>query len=845
MTKVKNSKVIRRLAYREFKANRKLNIVVILSIMLTCILFTALTTIGGSLVNGAQQETMRQVGGQSMLGIKKGYPEDWEVINGADGVYNANYTVLVGTCVNEGIKNISIEVRYAGSDYAAKDMFSYPEQGSMPTAEDEFAASDIALKEMGVEPGLGEKVNVRIETDGEISEHELTVCGIWHGDAINAAQQMWISPALGKKSFPLLHKGDDVKDLMCGFTSISFDLSNSFNIEGRGIALINDLFDGEDAERIVGDLGINWAYTGSHIDSGLLTAGVILILLITSAGYLIIYNIFNINISANIRSYGLLKTIGTTARQIRKMVRIQACIYSVIGIPSGLLIGVLLGKLLISSILTITVVVSTASYEVDAALLAYICVISAVFTFITVLFSCHKPCIMAGSVSPIEALRYNETDIDIKKKDKKTKRITPFTVARNNMSRSRKKTVVVVLSLTLSMVLFNTLYTALSGIDADKYISHSIVGDVVIRHTDMTDVWSEKTKGVTPEDIAAFEQIEGAEVHPVYHEDAKVRSGEAQLAKISELYERYKDVEELELELSVALERPYNASVYGIDEAVLDKLEPDEGTIDKEKFLSGKYAIVHTYIWETDNDPDTELYKTGDTITISTKEGVDHEYEVMAITEMPYPLSTKAYGIIETEVILPTEECNKLSEEPGAVSLMINASDDSGMVEEQCRELCDREGSPLVYSDKQSILEEYAGFLNMVKLVGGTLSGVLALIGILNFVNTVITSMISRKREFAMMNAVGMTGGQLKTMLRWEGMHYSILTAALSVVIGSALSYFALGSLAKELFFFSYSFTMLPMLICVPVLMVISAVIPTAAYSIACRDSIVERLREN
>ena len=50
MIKVKNRSVIRRLAFREMKSNRKMNIVVIVSIMLTCILFTVLTSIGGSLI---------------------------------------------------------------------------------------------------------------------------------------------------------------------------------------------------------------------------------------------------------------------------------------------------------------------------------------------------------------------------------------------------------------------------------------------------------------------------------------------------------------------------------------------------------------------------------------------------------------------------------------------------------------------------------------------------------------------------------------------------------------------------------------------------------------------------
>ena len=80
MTNVNNRNVIRRLAFRELKTNRKMCFLVTLSVVLTCILFTALTSIGGSLINGAQQETMRQVGGDRMAGLKCVLPEDYEKV---------------------------------------------------------------------------------------------------------------------------------------------------------------------------------------------------------------------------------------------------------------------------------------------------------------------------------------------------------------------------------------------------------------------------------------------------------------------------------------------------------------------------------------------------------------------------------------------------------------------------------------------------------------------------------------------------------------------------------------------------------------------------------------------
>ena len=120
MIKVKNRSVIRRLAFREMKSNRKMNIVVIVSIMLTCILFTALTSIGGSLINGMQQETMRQVGGDRMAGLKCVLPEDYEKVREDGVVRDVVYRIVVGWAKNDKLKNVSAEVDCAGDENASR-----------------------------------------------------------------------------------------------------------------------------------------------------------------------------------------------------------------------------------------------------------------------------------------------------------------------------------------------------------------------------------------------------------------------------------------------------------------------------------------------------------------------------------------------------------------------------------------------------------------------------------------------------------------------------------------------------------------------------------------------------
>lgn len=851
MTKVSNKKVISRLAFRELRSNSRMNIVVILSIVLTCVLFTALTSISGSLINGSQQETMRQVGGDRMAGLKCVLPEDYEKVCGDSATCDVVYRVIVGNAVNDAFKNFAVEINYAGDEDAAKAAFCNPTTGKLPENYDEIAVSTLVLDALGLPHELGTVVPVTLDVDGEISEHEFKLCGYWQGEKVAMAQECWVSKVFADKFAPTPTERFNSQEYpsYAGYWQVDFNYANSWNIEGKTDALISRLYgNSENAP----DVGINWAYTTSNVDSGMVVGGIVMILVIFAAGYLIIYNIFYINISANIRSYGLLKTIGTTAQQIRRMVRVQAAVYCVIGIPFGLIIGILSGKILFKAIMVIMNIYSAASYAISVKLLVMICLVSAVFTFLTVMISCGKPCKIAGSVSPIEALRYNETNIHAKKRDKKTRTISPLSVARNNMLRSRKKTFIVVLSLTLSMVLVNTLFTVLGGIDMDKYVSTQIVGDFIIMPDKVSALnYDDQHALITPEQLEYLNTIDGVrQVSPIYFRRGKLAFHEEPLERLNTLCDKYADTDKYGSLANAKENNSIPTDIYGVTDDVLNVLEPADGKIDLTKWQSGKYAIVNTYYLGAEDEKGEPLYSVGDTLTLSSMKDMDEDttkdFEVMALCEMPYAISTQSYYLFGGQVIIPESAYFEMTDNRNAMSVMMNAEENCfDDVDKQIRYMTDRSDSQVIAKSKQTYLEEFSDLIKMIKLVGGTLSGILALIGILNFVNAVVTGIISRKRELAMMNAVGMTGSQLKKMLMWEGVHYAALTAVCSVIIGFLLDNVVVKSITGDLFFFTYHFTFMPILICVPILLLLSAVIPSVAYQTICRDSVVNRLREN
>ena len=138
---------------------------------------------------------------------------------------------------------------------------------------------------------------------------------------------------------------------------------------------------------------------------------------------------------------------------------------------------------------------------------------------------------------------------------------------------------------------------------------------------------------------------------------------------------------------------------------------------------------------------------------------------------------------------------------------------------------------------------EFEGLRSMFLTMGGTLSGVIGLVGVLNFINAVLTGILARKRELAMLQSVGMTGKQLSTMLVYEGLYYTMLSTALSLGLSAALGPLV-GSLCSAFWFFTYRFTVLPVLAVIPLFLILGALIPLLAYRSVKRRTIVERLRE-
>lgn len=847
MRRVANRKTVRFLALRMVRANKKKNLAVIFAVILTTVLFTTLFSVYMSMSESVRNATMRQSGARDMAELKYGREEDYEKLKADHAVKDISYRILVGVLSDQRLKDQGVEVYYA-TDENADVLFSYPTSGAMPQKQNEIVLSTLTMEKLGVEAAVGQPVRLTLLIGRELVEADFILSGFYEGNSVAMAQMAYVSRDFQEQYAPepeVSYQDSDKNDLT-GYWSIGFDFRSSFNIEGQVKKLL--LRNGYDLQNC--EYGVNWAYENAYVDPIALLGVGALAFIILLAGYLIIYNIFYISVVSDIHSMGLLKTIGASGRQLKKMVMIQARILCLAGIPAGLLAGTAVARVLFPVILKETTV-GMQNMEFSVHPLIYI--FAALFSMLTVWVGCKKPGKIAGRVSPVEGVRY-EPQTSVKKKKKHTKKVSVLQLAMQNFGRERKKAAVVVLSLTLSLFLVNSVCILVTGMDPDKYVSASIIGDINVSHVSRKNLFSRfNENSVVSEDaLDFFHKIDGvadtAEVYCDLPHYASVRMGASQKELLAGLAENDVEDENDREFLKDALEAEYACEYYfyGIDDKALDYMEVQEGGIDREKWRTGNYAICYSWQYivpSGDDDRSFPLFHAGDEISVKLYNGKQCTYEVMAVAELPPALSAQRYSSVGGQVIVPSSRFLEVSETKGALVSVLDAEPGKlEAVEDVVASYVNR-SDELAYDSKKTYLKEFDDMLNEHRIVGFGLAFFLAVIGIMNFANAVVTGISSRARELAIMQAVGLTGRQMRGMLVCEGMFYGVVTAAVTAGLYACFGKWVIHLYASDMWYFEYHFTVMPILVCLPFILLISAAVPLAACSKMEERGLTERMR--
>ena len=149
----------------------------------------------------------------------------------------------------------------------------------------------------------------------------------------------------------------------------------------------------------------------------------------------------------------------------------------------------------------------------------------------------------------------------------------------------------------------------------------------------------------------------------------------------------------------------------------------------------------------------------------------------------------------------------------------------------------------LDYESKATYAGEFESMRSMFLLLGGALSFIVGLVGVLNFFNAILTGIIARQRELAVLQAVGMTGRQLRAMLIWEGLLYALGAAGLALILTLTLGPIAFQAVERLFWFFTYHLNLTPFLFIIPLFALLGAGIPVITGHEMAKRTVVERLR--
>ena len=849
MLKVNSKKAIRLLSDRSFKANVSRNIIAVTAIALTAILFTALFTVGSGMVENIQRQTMRQAGGDGMLVLKYITDEQYNAVKDHPLIDRISYNRIIHDSVeSDALLKRHAEIYYM-NDVGMELGFCVPTHGHKPESENEIIMDTKAMKMLGLPEEVGAPVTFKLKIHGgEIVEREFVLSGWWEADpTFDMASIMVVSKAYIDAHIDELYNSYYDNYEMTGIINSYIMCKNSFGLESKLERIITEsgYSTDENAPNYIGT-NVNWAYMSSNFKLDFETvAGVITALaLIIFTGYLIIYNIFQISVIKDIRFYGLLKTIGTTGRQLKKIIRRQALVLSLIGIPIGLIAGYFIGTAIVPMIMNQS---SYAGAEFTTSANPVIFIGSTIFALITVAISTAKPGRIAASVSPVEAVRYTD-NTNVRKKNRKSRGGAKISgMAAANLGRNKKRTTLVVISMALSLVIFNTIYTLSIGFDMDKFLSTFVETDFLVSHANLLNygyIGDDDT--VTESIISAIEMQNGFKEGGRFFADI----GDAECFRTIP-----SGKEHHYLPANKDNNGNYLSAVYGLEYFPLSNIKVLEGEIDYEKLKSGRYILEgvqtddnHNPIWQTSH------YDIGDTINLCNYKGdgesageneyTEYQYELMAKVAVNTYTNSCRRGY-DYSYYLPAEVYKTMVANPGIMSYVFNAEDDSETAVNAFLENYTENAEPtMVYSSKLTQEKEFEGTRNTVLIVGSVLSLIIGLIGVLNFINSMLTSILTRKREFAMLQSIGMTTSQLRRMLIDEGLMYTAGAGIVSLILGVGVSALFANTIAQSLWFFSYQFTMLPLIVTIPLLLVIGIILPIPVLKSVEKQSIVERLRE-
>ena len=542
---------------------------------------------------------------------------------------------------------------------------------------------------------------------------------------------------------------------------------------------------------------------------------VIGIIIVTSI--FVIKNGFSISITERNKEYGILASIGTTKKQIKKNVLYEGFILGLISIPLGLIIGIgaIYSLILIINSLLLRDLPTQFLYTIPYSVILISVVLGGITIYLSCLFIARKT-----AKSPIERIR-NSENIKVKPKKLKTPKLIKKlfgvggTIAYKNLQRNKKKYRTTVVSMILSVVIFISMSSFINYVSNESISYYYRLGFNIL---------------VFPQSIMEDEKIDELMEQIIYlignDEYMIITNSGANLDDkyINFDFAKYHGYDK---------EHENNIPVVSIDnrsfENYLKSIEKNY-----EDYKNKGFLVDNMRLRIDGRLVEGNLFNIDDSVTLQGRN------ETITI-EVSHQKSTPIDDFW-SYILVSEETMEKLGYSPGAKQILINSSEPYEL-ENKIRELAE---DNFWVSNHLKEQEDMQRIVLMVSIFLYGFITVITVIGLTNIINTLTTSINLRKKEFAMLKAIGTTNKEFRQMINLECIFLGTKVLIISIPIAMILSYLIYYFVARiESSISVYNPNILAIVISIVVVFLIIQIIMSYSMKRINKQNIIETIRND
>ena len=788
------TEIIRKIVFAQLKHDKLKKYLSIFAISLATFLMTAVLLLVSGIIE------VNTNGGNSITGsyhalVSGLTKQQYEKLSADERIEKLGFNVLVKSASSDGLQ---LNISCSNEDSLVLNGLSVSE-GNMPQKKNEILVEKDYLSKQGIDAKIGDKIVLPGENNQE--RQEFVISGYIKTSAKGTDRSLYA--AIVSMEYFLDIDGWNTLSPMAMFRLKSQYASESEQIQNEITEICKEA-------GILQSPSINHAYLELSQPSVLLViAGIAGLAIVIMAGVLVIYCIFYISIINSIREYGQLRTIGMTEKQIKRLVYKEGTSLSLLAIPIGLIMGTFLSYFLVPQ-----------GFQFKNLLWAY--PIAILFSYLTVRLSIRKPAVIAASVSPIEAYRY-ETGSNYGDKYK-GKKITPISLAKEQIIRDKKKNVLTITSLVLTGVLLFGTSSILSSINArDMALSGFSLGQFYIRIQDQELRENaletvESNSPFTEESYNALGQV----------------SGVKQITTITNL--------PVSNDLNA---KESNGAIVGFDETDMDLIEECNlgKPIPKYQEIASKNQII------IGRPSDFEEYfgiqpEVGNSIKLKVFDGTETKEMEFSIAAVLDENKIGNNGDKIDMLLLPNDSMKKIVSSNMTYQWVIR-------VDEKMEQQAEKEIKQILVTNPRLAVTTLSGaiaqnenFLQGMILALAVIIIFISCFAIMNLLNTIFTGVIVRQKEFALMRSVGMTQKQLTIMVCCEGLLIVSVGLILSLIVGGFIGYLLCALLKNGLMtYLNYQFPFSVTLVYCMLVVICSLLVSEIALRHQKNMSLIELLR--